>query len=169
MKAIFLMSAWLIVSSSSAASEPTASACGADSFRQFDFWLGEWIVKEASGKFAGENSIESRHEGCVLIEEWRSASGGHGTSINYFDPATVRWKQIWVSPGVLLEMSGGMRGNEMILEGPLQDLSENKVSLLRGIWTPLPDGRVRQHFTESKDGGKTWAEWFDGYYERSKR
>jgi hypothetical protein len=32
----------------------------------------------------------------------------------------------------------------------------------------LPDGRVRQHFQESADDGKTWQEWFDGYYRRSR-
>jgi hypothetical protein len=25
---------------------------------------------------------------------------------------------------------------------------------------------VRQHFTESTDEGKTWNEWFDGYYKK---
>ena len=28
------------------------------------------------------------------------------------------------------------------------------------------DGRVRQHFEESKDGGETWSAWFTGYYSR---
>jgi hypothetical protein len=36
------------------------------------------------------------------------------------------------------------------------------------VWTPLPDGRVRQHFKESSDGGKTWTDWFDGYYSKKK-
>jgi len=30
----------------------------------------------------------------------------------------------------------------------------------------LPDGRVRQQFHESDDGGNTWKPWFDGYYTR---
>lgn len=28
------------------------------------------------------------------------------------------------------------------------------------------DGRVRQHFEESKDDGETWSVWFTGYYSR---
>ena len=57
----------------------------------------------------------------------------------------------------------------MVLEGPLQYVAQKRVTLLRGEWTKLPDGRVRQHFTESSDDGKTWTEWFDGYYSGSKK
>jgi hypothetical protein len=30
----------------------------------------------------------------------------------------------------------------------------------------LDDGRVRQHWRASKDGGETWVTVFDGYYSR---
>ena len=33
-------------------------------------------------------------------------------------------------------------------------------------WQPLPDGRVRQLWESSKDGGETWTVAFDGYYAR---
>ncbi|MCJ7591455.1 MAG: hypothetical protein MUO51_08890 [Woeseiaceae bacterium] len=33
-------------------------------------------------------------------------------------------------------------------------------------WTPLPDGRVRQFFEQSDDGGVTWVSWFEGFYTR---
>jgi hypothetical protein len=36
----------------------------------------------------------------------------------------------------------------------------------RGLWTPLPDGRVRQFFEQSNDGGETWVPWFEGFYTR---
>ena len=48
--------------------------------------------------------------------------------------------------------------NELLVEGGL--------ARIYGVRTPLPDGRVRQHFVESADEGKTWTEWFDGYYSR---
>ena len=156
----------MTIMSSAHTQQAQVQSCSGSAFRQFDFWLGTWEVQDATGKVAGTNAIRAQHEGCAILEEWRSASGNAGSSINYYDPRTSRWKQIWISPGVLLEMSGSLHGNEMILEGPLQDLKESKTTILRGVWTPLPDGRVRQHFTESKDGGKTWDEWFDGYYER---
>ena len=33
-------------------------------------------------------------------------------------------------------------------------------------WTPEPDGRVRQMWQQSRDGGKTWTVAFDGWYRR---
>jgi hypothetical protein len=36
----------------------------------------------------------------------------------------------------------------------------------RITWTPLPDGRVRQHWESTTDGGRTWSTVFDGYYTR---
>jgi hypothetical protein len=37
-------------------------------------------------------------------------------------------------------------------------------SVNRVTWQPLPDGRVRQHWEASEDGGTTWKTAFDGYY-----
>jgi hypothetical protein len=88
-------------------------------------------------------------------------------SMNYYDPQAGRWTQHWVGLGLILTMTGGLRGTEMVLEGPLQYLADRRLTTLRGVWTPLPDGRVRQHFVESSDGGRTWTEWFDGYYSRT--
>lgn len=57
-------------------------------------------------------------------------------------------------------MIGARQGKELILESLR---NRGTTTLLRGIRTPLTDGRLRQHFLESRDGGKTWEEWFDGY------
>jgi hypothetical protein len=154
----------LLFSLPNMAAEP--SPCDREPHRQFDFWLGTWEVRDGAGKLAGHNSITSEQGGCVLIERWQSAAGHGGMSMNYYDPLSRRWKQNWVSPGVILEMSGTLQEGSLVLEGPLQYLDKKATTLLRGIWTALPDGRVRQHFIESKDGGKTWEEWFDGYYSK---
>lgn len=144
----------------------TLKPCDREIFRQFDFWVGQWEVKDQNGQMAGRNEITAEQGGCVILERWRSASGRTGMSMNYYEPRSRRWKQHWVSPELILEMSGGLEGSSMILEGPMQYLGQDRTTTLRGTWTPLPDGRVRQHFVESKDGGKTWEEWFDGYYSR---
>jgi hypothetical protein len=145
---------------------PPAETCSAAGFRQFDFWAGEWDVADAAGKPAGHNAIAIEQQGCVLVEHWTSAAGNTGLSINYYDPLAHNWTQQWVGLGLLLKMSGGLRDGAMVLEGPLQYLSTGKVTRLRGTWSSLPDGRVRQHFEESFDDGHTWTEWFDGYYRR---
>jgi hypothetical protein len=150
-----------------AATEPPPSPCGAAAFRQFDFWVGTWDVADPAGKPAGVNRISSEHLDCVVVERWASANGGTGMSMNYYDPRADRWTQHWIGLGLILTMTGGLRGTEMVLEGPLQYVRDGRVTTLRGTWTPLPDGRLRQHFVESADGGKTWTDWFDGYYRRS--
>jgi len=156
--------AWLAIASAELAHAAT-SPCAAAGFRQFDFWLGTWEVTQADGKRAGRNVISSEDQGCQLLERWTSASGGTGTSMNFYDPKTDIWTQQWVGMGILLRMTGGLKNGAMVLEGPLQYLDSGKTTVLRGIWTPLPDGRVRQQFLESTDG-KTWTDWFDGYYRR---
>lgn len=149
------------------ASDATMKPCDRPSFRQFDFWLGDWEVRDAAGKQVGRNIVTSEQGGCVVMERWQSATGSTGMSMNYFEPRSGRWRQNWVSPDSILEMSGGLQGESMVLEGPMQYVGEDRTTLLRGTWTRLADGRVRQHFVESRDGGQTWEEWFDGYYSRA--
>jgi hypothetical protein len=146
---------------------PPPHPCSGEKFRQFDFWVGSWDVADPSGKQAGHNEI-SHDNRCVVVERWRSVQGGTGISLNYYDPRAAKWRQRWVGGGGILDMEGGMKDGSMVLEGPLQDIATRRVTLLRGTWTPLPDGRVRQHFVESADEGKTWTDWFDGYYTRAK-
>ena len=144
----------------------TTGSCVEGPFRDFDFWAGEWDVRDAAGKTAGVNTITMEENGCVLVERWRSANGGTGQSYNYYDPAVRKWKQLWIGVGVLLHMEGGLSEGRMRLEGPMQYLADGRSMILRGTWTPLPEGRLRQTFEESDDGGKTWTTWFDGYYTR---
>lgn len=140
------------------------SPCAEGPFREFDFWAGEWDVRDAAGKTAGVNTITKEENGCVLVERWHSASGGTGQSYNYYDPAVGRWKQLWIGLGFLLHMEGGPHEGGMRLEGPLQYLGQNRTTTLRGSWSRLPDGRLHHLFEESQDGGATWSIWFDGYY-----
>ena len=135
--------------------------------RQFDFWLGRWRVEDAGGAYAGDNHIRKAELGCVLIENWTSKSGGTGTSINYFDPASGRWVQNWVGLNLLIDLRGGLVDGSMVLEGTVHYYRQGTTTPMRGTWTPLPDGRVRQHFEHSTDGGATWTTWFDGYYRRT--
>lgn len=140
--------------------------CAEGPFREFDFWVGEWEVRNAEDKVAGTNTISNEENGCVIVERWRSAAGDTGQSINFYDPSAKKWKQVWVGLGLILHMEGGFSDGRMRLEGPLQYIGQDRVTTLRGTWTALPDGRVRQHFEESADDGSTWKTWFDGYYRR---
>ncbi len=140
---------------------------GGGPYDEFDFWVGEWDVFTPEGNKAGTNRIEETEGGCILLESWTGAGGGTGTSINYYDPSTERWNQLWVSPnGVVIRIAGGLRDGSMVLEGELVG-PEGRSQPFRGTWTPNPDGSVRQFFEISADDGATWAAWFDGKYVRS--
>lgn len=135
-------------------------------FREFDFWVGEWDVHVASGALAGRNAITIDQRGCQLVEKWTSATGGSGTSINYFDKTTDEWVQIWNDPGGnQIHIRGGMTDDGMRLAGTIHYVASDTTAQFRGLWTPLPDGRVRQFFEQSADG-ETWSPWFEGFYSR---
>jgi tetratricopeptide (TPR) repeat protein len=141
-----------------------------EKMNQFDFWIGEWEVYTDLNKaspIAGTNKIEKLHDGCLLMENWISAAGNPGTSMNYYDGTKQKWVQHWVSTGgVVINLEGGLENGSMLLTGNIyyQQIQGANLRELRGTWTPLENGVVRQYFEESIDSGKTWYPWFEGFY-----
>lgn len=161
--------------------------CTAAPYRAFDFWLGEWEVIEADGEPAGRNEVTREQGGCLLVERWHGIQGGTGMSMNFYDPEVERWRQVWVSPGVQIDIAGGMRDGSMVMEGTILYLRDERVRAFRGIWTPLPDGGLRQFFEEAdlQDAAaespgaeparaegvhaeREWTPWFEGFYRRAR-
>lgn len=143
---------------------PAAVACTAAEHRQFDFWLGEWEVFGPAGKPVGRSRIEAVLGGCAIAEHWTSGSGpaNDGTSLNRYDPALKQWEQYWVdAQGGRLLLRGGLHEGAMVMS------SEEGANRQRISWTPYPDGRVRQIWESSSDGGTTWTTAFDGWYRRA--
>ena len=153
---------------SAADEQSTASPCETDvRFREFDFWAGEWDVRDAQGTLQGENSITRQEKGCVLVEQWRGVRGSTGMSINYLDRITDEWVQIWhAAGGYQIDIRGGLTDDGMLLRGTIHYIGTGQTAPFRGLWTPLPDGRVRQFFEQSSDDGATWEPWFEGFYTR---
>jgi hypothetical protein len=77
-----------------------------------------------------------------------------------------KWAQVWVdSSGTIIPLEGELTDSAMHLRGEFIYKEGNK-DLFRGAWTLLPDGQVRQFIEQSKDAGKSWSVWLDGYYVR---
>ena len=154
------------------ADEKTANkliACESDPrFSDFEFWIGEWRVTDrVTGSYAGDNSITRVGRNCALQESWRSGGGGVGVSLNYFNPATGKWRQIWVAgPGYVIEIDGGLVDGSMILVGTITTFTDKIAHPFRGTWTANADGTVRQFFEQYSEKEKTWQTWFDGIYTR---
>ena len=135
--------------------------------RQFDFWLGEWEVRDGAGKLGGHNRITAEQNGCVVEEQWRSLKGGTGQSLNYYSPQSGKWHQLWLDAGAsIIDISGGLDGGSMVLEGSIYYLASQAEKPFRGTWTLLEDGRVRQFFQE-QDASGNWQTWFEGFYSRA--
>jgi hypothetical protein len=137
--------------------------CSAPEYRQFDFWVGEWVVQGPKGQQVGTNRIERVEGGCGLQENWTASNGTTGRSINAYHPALRKWVQAWVGGGSTLLLEGGYDGEKMILSGVSIGPSGAKTSD-RITWSRLPGGKVRQVWEQSTDGGRTWTVAFDGTY-----
>lgn len=147
---------------------PPAFPCEADdAFAAFDFWVGHWDVHTADGQLAGSNRISRAERGCVLLEQWAGAGGSTGMSINYLDRVSGEWVQSWhAAGGSQINIRGELTDAGMLLEGTIHYIGNGTTAPFRGLWTLLDDGRVRQFFEQSNDGGETWVPWFEGFYTR---
>jgi hypothetical protein len=143
-------------------------ACSSQEYRQFDFWVGEWTVTNSSGQFAGENRVAVIQNGCAIQETWTGADGGSGISFNGYFDGDRKWHQTWFdSRGGRLELAGAFVGGKMILRGEIPVRGEPGHKVLHQItWEKHPDGRIRQLWQSSPDGGGSWTIVFDGTYTR---
>jgi hypothetical protein len=141
------------------------AACADLIYRQFDFMLGDWNVATADGKLIGHDHIEKAYGGCVVQEHWTSVDGGTGSSFSMYDASRKLWHQTWVdSTGTLVVLEGGLKEGGMLMSGEMAE--GGKRQLDRMSWTPGKDGKIRQLWETSSDGGKTWQIIFDVYYSK---
>ena len=142
--------------------------CGPE-YRQFDFWLGDWITTTPDGKTAGTNNIVLLQDSCILQENWASAQGAYtGTSYNYYDRSDGLWHQLWIdNQGQTLDLKGTREGSQMILSSDPVKTPDGKMIVNRITWTAKPDGTVRQLWETSTDKGE-WTVAFDGLYRKKK-
>lgn len=142
---------------------------------QFDFWIGDWIVTawNAPNTVAiarpSENHITAELEHCLIKEHWLPATGGHGESINFWDPNRRAWRQIWMDQNQWsLDYEGEYKDGAMRFHGwTLGPTGERRLEKL--TFFKIAADTVRQLFEQSVDSGKTWRTTFDGRYVRMKK
>lgn len=158
--------ALLLLAGPLAAQQGPPPGCTAADHRQFDFWLGSWSVTDsAGGTVYGSSEVTNEEQGCLIHEHWSGSRGGTGQSFNYWDPNQRRWEQDWVgSGGGMLHLYGRLEGGAIVMEG--DQPQGNLTAHHRAMWIPQADGRVRQYWRQTTDGGKTWTNVFDGYYKK---
>lgn len=138
-------------------------------YRQLDFWVGDWEVRDATKhELAGTDRVEKVLKGAAIVEHWRDTAGHEGKSWFYFSRPEHRWKQVWVTEvGFIKEKAlietfadGGVR-----FRGEVQRANGGKI-LDQTTLTPLADGSVHQLIEISADAGKMWQTTFDAIYTR---
>ena len=158
----------LAASAPAHAEAPAPAACAAPEFHQWDFWLGSWRVTDPDGVFQGTNEITRPPSGCGLLERWTSANGAPGASFNAYDPVRKTWTQLWAGAGSVIRLEGKLDSKgAMRMQGTIAYYVGGPERAFRGVWTPLPDGSVRQAFFERDPKTRAWSNWFTGLYRRA--
>ncbi|MGH9947975.1 MAG: tetratricopeptide repeat protein [Pyrinomonadaceae bacterium] len=145
--------------------DSAANPCrGRPEFRQFDFWIGEWLPKTPQGITVGTSSIQLILGSCIIFENW-STPVSSGKSFNVYDTRDGKWHQTWVDDkGLITYYVGGLVEGKMILDS--ETVTNGKKTIGRMTFSKLPNGDVRQHGENSTDDGKTWTTSFDFTYVR---
>jgi hypothetical protein len=166
MKKTFLLFLTVFLFSQYAFSQTTCACC-TESYKQFDFWIGEWNVYDTAGNKIGENLITKLENDCLISEHWTSVTGNTGRSFNYFDNNDSTWNQTWVdNQGTNLVLKGKAAPGKMILKSALQkgnsiDWYANKIT-----WTRNADNSVTQVWEIVDKNDKTLSIAFKGNYKR---
>lgn len=142
-------------------------ACCSEFHLQFDFWVGDWVVLDTAGNSAGENSISKIEGGCVISENWKGATGGTGTSMNYYDRQDSTWNQLWVdSNGGVLKLKGQFDQGKMILKSDLLKGQKVEYYYNQIVWEKNEDGTVSQLWEVYDDKNQLLKTLFMGIYHR---
>ncbi len=140
----------------------------AEKSREFDFWLGEWEVKNVQGQPAGKSKIEAILGDCIIFENWTSALPNiySGKSFNLYNPTMQKWMQTWVDDkgGVIEFLNGEYKDGKMVFV--TRPDTSNQITRL--TFHNMGPDLVRQHFEITKDDGKTWSTTIDLSYHRIK-
>ncbi|MCF2858691.1 hypothetical protein L1286_14485 [Pseudoalteromonas sp. SMS1] len=141
-----------------------ASPCTGKEYKSFDFWLGEWKVKSAENQFA-TSKISKILDGCVILEEYKTATGFAGKSLNTYSPALGVWHQTWMdNQGGMLKLEGGVENGKMTLRG--ETLEKNgRVKKHEITWQKQHGDNVQQIW-RAQVGKEKWVILFSGIYSK---
>lgn len=138
--------------------------------REFDFWIGDWDVYPTGGnQIVGSSKIEMEAGGCFILENWTAIGYPNtGKSMNFVDPLTNKWKQVWVgSGGAVTEYVNGVY-KDSIMEFESSSTNAQGKTKIRFRFFNQGINQVRQFQESSADDGKTWNVNYDLTYIRKK-
>jgi hypothetical protein len=146
--------------------QPLIASCSTAKHRQLDFLVGNWVVRDRSGRVLGTDSVSKDHGGCSLIELWREAgTGREGLGVIGYRPEEGAWHQdSMIRTEAVLSLDGGMDGDSLVMTGKeYPGRGVTRIHRLR--WTPTREG-VEQLWQTSVDDGQSWQLQFEGVFQR---
>ena len=117
-------------------------SCDTPERRQFDFWVGEWSVT-SNAKSVGQSVITKELGGCLIVENWYGSDGDRAKSLNWFEPSTNRWRQVYVGLNSNIDYKGEWSSGAVRFEGP---------ESVRLTFTPATDNGVRRQKERLENG-----------------
>lgn len=156
-------------------SSKAAANCSAPEHREFDFWIGDWTIKQKILKADGSwfeadatTKISPILGGCALMEEWKGKvlffwegmeepAPLQGFSARAFDPKTKQWVISWMDTrnprfGEFVGNFKEGRG-EFFRKSPA---ANGKQSTTRVTFSDITPRSVHWDLAVSSDDGKTW-------------
>ncbi len=158
--------ALILASSAVAQTDTPVIMCGSAEHHAFDFWEGTWRVTTPDGKHLGDNSLVKIQDGCILRENWRSATSPYtGTSYNFYNQKSAQWEQLWLdNQGGSLHMRGNRVDDKMIMTTEKVKNEDGDEQFNQITWTANADGTVRQEWLLITAGQEDKV-LFDGLYQ----
>jgi hypothetical protein len=159
----------LMLSAYLSAQNDNPCPCCSESYRSFDFWIGDWTVYNTKGEVIGTNRIIKMQNGCVLQENWKAANNiNTGTSYNYFDRGDSTWNQLWISStGNILKLKGNIDSNgNMVLKSKLINSPKGNY-YNQIIWSLNEDNSVTQQWDILNEKGELIKDAFKGIYRKN--
>ncbi len=151
-----------------------AGACDTPAHHQFDFWLGEWQVFDATNdKLVALDRVEKHSEGCIveqdmtfLTDMYRRPGAGYrlsGMSINRYDGEA--WLELWAdNQWGAIAMRGGPESEGAMV---LRTITPSRHRDLKIVWQARADGTVRILQYVAPAGSGQWKKYGDLLYRRN--
>ncbi len=156
-------------------SQTCTADCLAPEHHQFDFWMGDWTIKQkilrADDRWFEADAttkVSPTLGGCALVEHWsgdvlffwegmEKAEPLEGFSIRAYDPKTEQWVISWMDSRHprLAEFIGGFSSGrgEFFRKTPAPD---GKQSITRITFSDITPTGVHWDLAVSSDEGNSW-------------
>jgi hypothetical protein len=152
-----------------------AAACDTPQHHQFDFWLGDWQVFDAStDKLVAFDRVEKHSEGCIVEQNmtfvtdmYRRPGASYrlsGMSINRYDGEA--WLELWAdNQWGAIAMRGSPDSNSAMV---LKTITPSRNRDLKIVWENRADGTVRiLQYVATPAGSGRWKKYGDLVYRRN--